>query len=252
MDKKNQIEEGLGNLIDQKLNEKKIDAEFKMNIFVKKIKDIYRFHQESNFKNSHHSPIFNRKLFKFLILYSNVIKIHCEDLCEIFSLLIDSFIYKLEDEKIYILNIVKENLFEILDLLYFKNTNYKFSFDKNKENKFNELFNKKSLINFFGESFDKILKYNINYNLIPSEKCEKVVFYFLKFRIPNLILEDKNNINNNDITFNLNEIREMIIKYEKNEKKFFNRNLFNFFIEINFVCCFKLIEEIKNKKNFFY
>ena len=247
MDKKNQIEEGLGNLIDQKLNEKKIDAEFKMNIFVKKIKDIYRFHQESNFKNSHHSPIFNRKLFKFLILYSNVIKIHCEDLCEIFSLLIDSFIYKLEDEKIYILNIVKENLFEILDLLYFKNTNYKFSFDKNKENKFNELFNKKSLINFFGESFDKILKYNINYNLIPSEKCEKVVFYFLKFRIPNLILEDKNNINNNNITFYLNEIREMIIKYEKNEKKFFNRNLFNFFIEINFVCCFKLIEEIKNK-----
>jgi hypothetical protein len=109
MDKKNQIEEGLNSMIEQKLSEKKIDIEFKMNVFIKKIKDIYKFHQESNFKNSHHSPIFNRKLFKFLILYSNKIKVFCENLCEIFALLIDSFIYKLEDEKIYILNIVKEN-----------------------------------------------------------------------------------------------------------------------------------------------
>ena len=252
MDKKNQIEEGLNSTIDQKLSEKKIDIDFKMNVFIKKIKDIFKFHQESNFKNSHHSPIFNRKLFKFLIKYSNVIKLHCESLCEIFSLLIDFFIYKLEDEKIYILNIVKENLYEILDLLYFKNTNNKFLFDKNKEIKYNEIFNKKSFFHFFGESFDKILKYNINYNLISSEKCEKVIFYFLNFRIPNLILEDKNNNNNNYITFLLNEMREMIIKYEKDEKKIFNRNLFNFFIEINFVCCFKLIEEIKtkNKLNF--
>ena len=190
MDKKNQIEEGLNSTIEQKLSEKKIDIEFKMNVFIKKIKDIYKFHQESNFKNSHHSPIFNRKLFKFLIKYSNVIKVHCENLCEIFALLIDSFIYKLEDEKIYILNIVKENLYEILDLLYFKNTNNKFLFDKNKEIKYNEIFNKKSFFYFFGESFDKILKYNINYNLISSEKCEKVIFYFLNFRIPNLIFED--------------------------------------------------------------
>ena len=51
MDKKNQIEEGLNSTIEQKLSEKKIDIEFKMNVFIKKIKDIYKFHQESNFKN---------------------------------------------------------------------------------------------------------------------------------------------------------------------------------------------------------